>query len=102
MDIKIIESAILDQKEEFFISLNRDYCSRPEEKLVNLASSMAQVIIGIRRSGKSSLCFNIIKKSGLKFAYINFDDERLSNLKSDDLNFVLESLYKNELFKLLL
>ena len=94
MDIKIIESAIFDQKEEFFISLNRDYCSRQEEKLVNLTSSMAQVIIGIRRSGKSSLCFNIIKKSGLKFAYINFDDERLSNLKSDDLNFVLESLYK--------
>ena len=81
-----------DQKEEFFISLNRDYYSRPEEKLVNLTSSMAQVIIGIRRSGKSSLCFNIIKKSGLKFAYINFNDELLSNLKSDDLNFVLESL----------
>lgn len=94
MNINIIEEALAEQKEEFHRSLNTRYCSRPEEDLVNLSSKMAQVIIGIRRSGKSSMCFNIIKKSGLKFAYINFDDERLSEIKSEEYNQVLEILYK--------
>jgi len=94
MDIRLIETALLEQKREFKGSLEKDYCSRPEEELVELDSNMAQVIIGIRRSGKSSLCFNIIKKTGIKFAYVNFDDERLSEIRAEDLNQVLESLYK--------
>ena len=61
MDIRLIETALLEQKEEFNNSLEVDYCTRPEEELVELDSNMAQVIIGIRRAGKSSLCFNIIK-----------------------------------------
>ncbi len=94
MDIQLIETAIQEQRREFITSIKRNYCSRPEENLVDINSSMAQVIIGIRRSGKSSLCFNIIKKSGINYAYINFDDERLSSIKAEDLNRILESLYK--------
>ena len=94
MDIRIIERTLLEQKEEFDTALERNYCSRPEEELVDLDSSMAQVIIGIRRSGKSSLCFNVIKKSGIRFAYVNFDDERLSEIRSGELNDILECLYK--------
>ncbi len=94
MDIRLIESVLLEQRKEFQESLNKKYCSRPEEELVDLESSMAQVIIGIRRSGKSCLCFNVIKKSGLKFAYVNFDDERLAKIKVEDLNQILECLYK--------
>ena len=74
--------------------LKIDYISRSEESLIDLNSRLAQVVIGIRRSGKSTLCFNVIKKSGLNFAYVNFDDERLSKLKTGDLNIVLECLYK--------
>lgn len=55
---------------------------------------MAQAIIGIRRSSKSSMCFNIIKKSGIKFTYLNFDDERLTDIKAEEYNQVLEILYK--------
>ncbi|MBR6198668.1 MAG: AAA family ATPase [Spirochaetales bacterium] len=40
---------------------------------------MAQVVIGVRRSGKSILCTNLLQKSDKTFAYINFDDERLLN-----------------------
>ncbi|MCF0238029.1 MAG: ATP-binding protein, partial [Sphaerochaetaceae bacterium] len=32
--------------------------------------------------------------SGYKFAYVNFDDERLKGLQAEDLNAVLECLYK--------
>lgn len=76
MDISTIETALLEQKEEFYSKLKQEYCSRPEEELVNLDSNLAQVVIGIRRSGKTTMCFNVIKKSGINFAYINFDDER--------------------------
>lgn len=94
MDIKAIETVLLEQKEEFYENLNEEWCSRPEEALVDLNSKLAQVVIGIRRSGKSTLCFNVIKKSGKKFAYVNFDDERFANITSDDLNSILECLYK--------
>ena len=94
MVLKNIESALLEQKEEFSLRLQEEYCSRPEEKLIDLNSRLAQVVIGVRRSGKSTLCFNTIKKSGLKFAYLNFDDERLSDVSSQDLNSILECLYK--------
>ena len=94
MDIKSIETVLLEQREEFNTCLLEEYCSRAEEELVNLNSKLAQVVIGIRRSGKSTLCFNVIKKSGEKFAYVNFDDERLSEVSAESLNSILECLYK--------
>lgn len=94
MDIRTIETVLTEQKEEFLLKMKEEYCPRKEEKLVDLNSNLAQVIIGVRRSGKSTLCFNLIKNSGIPFAYVNFDDERLASLGSDDLNSVLECLYK--------
>ncbi|MBQ0167162.1 MAG: hypothetical protein KBT02_08650 [Treponema sp.] len=52
MDIKTIETVLLEQKEEFSANLNEEWCSRPEEALVDLNSKLAQVVIGIR-SGMS-------------------------------------------------
>ena len=92
MDIKNLETILYEQKEEFLSKLNEEWCFRPEEELVDLNSKLAQVVIGIRRSGKSTLCFNVIKKSGEKFAYVNFDDERFADISSDDLNTLLECL----------
>ena len=94
MELKEIETVLLEQKEEFEVKLAETYCSRPEEALVDLNSKLAQVIIGVRRSGKSTLCFNVIKKSELDFAYVNFDDERFAKIQSEDLNKILECLYK--------
>ena len=94
MDVRTIETALLEQKEEFLFRQQEEYCSRPEENLIDLNSSLAQVVIGVRRSGKSTLCFNAIKKSGVKFAYLNFDDERLAQVSPLDLNSILECLYK--------
>ncbi len=94
MDARRLETVLLEQKEEFENNLKREYIHRREEDLVNLESSLAQVVIGIRRAGKSTLCFNVIKKSGIKFAYVNFDDERLLDIESDDLNLILEICYK--------
>ena len=54
MDTRIIETVLLEQKEELLNKLNEEYCTRPEEQLIDLESNLAQVIIGVRRSGKST------------------------------------------------
>jgi len=94
VDKRIIEQVLAEQYEELVALRKMELCPRAEEKLVDLDSNLAQVIIGIRRSGKSTLCFNVLKSLNKKFAYVNFDDERFSELQTSDLNTILEGLYK--------
>lgn len=91
MDIKQI---LYDQKEEITNLNTSDLCNRVEEGLFDLQSSLAQVVIGVRRSGKSTICMKVLKESGVSFGYVNFDDEQLAGLKVEQLNDVLEALYK--------
>ena len=93
MNLQLIEEALTEQKQEMQRYLQCTTCSRSEEALVNLDSEIAQVIIGVRRSGKSTLCRNVLRDSKIAFAYVNFDDERLALLTGDDLNEVLRLLY---------
>lgn len=67
---------------------------RIEERHINLKSKLAQIIIGVRRSGKSTLCQKVLLESGLKFGYVNFDDENFINLKPEQLNEIIETLYR--------
>lgn len=95
MKIQNLEEILVDQKEMEVDAFDPSvYCSRPEEQHVNLNSRLAQVVLGVRRCGKSTLCMNVLKKSDLKFGYVNFDDERLSQLNAEDLNTLLLALYK--------
>ncbi|MCD8302549.1 MAG: ATP-binding protein [Prevotellaceae bacterium] len=94
MDKRILETILSDQLEELEMKRSMHFCQRAEEDLVDLQSTQAQVVIGVRRSGKSTLCYNALTRAGVKYAYINFDDERLVSLKAEDLNDVLEVLYK--------
>ena len=93
-DIRIIETVINEQKAELTRLTSKKFVIRREENDIDLDSELAQVVIGVRRSGKSTLCYNALHKKGVVFAYINFDDERLENLESADLNQILETLYK--------
>jgi predicted AAA+ superfamily ATPase len=94
MDKRVLETILVDQAEELAAKRAVHFCRRREEDSIDLESSQAQVVIGVRRSGKSTLCFNALTRSGVKFAYVNFDDERLIQLTANDLNDVLEVLYK--------
>ena len=94
MDKRILETILSDQQEELELKSSSRFCKRKEEELIDLASSQAQVVIGVRRSGKSTLCYNVLQRAGVKYAYANFDDERLVSLRAEDLNDVLEVLYK--------
>lgn len=94
MDKRILETILSDQAEELELKKKQKFCRRKEEDLIDPDSPQAQVVIGVRRSGKSTLCYNALIRKGVKFAYVNFDDERLINLTATDLNDVLEVLYK--------
>ena len=94
IDKRTLEVILNDQKTEID-NWSEDYlCSRNEEKLVDLNSPQAQVVIGVRRSGKSTLCLQTLTGADVKFAYADFDDERLVGLGTKQLNDVLEVLYK--------
>lgn len=94
IDKRTLEIILTEQKEEALHRLKQNYITREEECLVNLHSEMAQVVMGVRRSGKSTMCFSVLKKTQVKFGYVNFDDERLLDAKPEDLNNILEILYK--------
>lgn len=94
IDKRTLEFVLSDQQEELDEKAKEVFCYRNEEDLVDLSSSQAQVVIGVRRSGKSTLCYQALQSKGLKFAYANFDDERLAGLEASQLNDVLEILYK--------
>lgn len=94
VDKRVIEQVLSEQNEELSTLLNTELCTRKEENEINLDSRLAQVVIGVRRSGKSTLCYNALKSRDVKFAYANFDDERFQDMQTIDLNSVLEVLYK--------
>jgi hypothetical protein len=75
---------VIDQRQEL-----TDYFSAkpliPREGFAKyqklLSSSLAKVIIGPRRAGKSVLAYQLLQ--GKEFAYLNFDDENLVALKPE-------------------
>ena len=89
----IFEQIIAEQKEERDSLPIADWCSRADESKIDLNSPLAQIVVGVRRSGKSTLCHKVLKNSNLNYAYVNFDDERLFELKSEQLNTILQALY---------
>ena len=92
LDIRSIEEIISDQKEYVNRWKKKEFCTRSEESLIDLESPLAQVVTGVRRSGKSTLCLLALKRAGVPFGYVNFDDERLSQISAGQLNDVFASL----------
>ena len=89
-----IKQILQDQQAEITRINTSKLCTRTEEKMFDLQSNLAQVVIGVRRSGKSTICMKVLKESGVLFGYVNFDDEQLAGLQAEQLNEVLETLYK--------
>jgi len=94
MDSNTIYKVILDQREELPFIVNDKFISRNEMNQINLESKLAQVVIGVRRSGKSTLCHMVLRNSRIQYGYVNFDDDRLANLKVEDLHLVQEAVYR--------
>lgn len=87
-------SILSDQLEELRQTPWETIITRKEEKKINLDSPLAQVVIGVRRCGKSTLCAKVMMESGLPFGYINFDDDRFGKLTREDFDSLLQALYR--------
>ena len=94
IDKRTLEFILTDQQEELQERADEILCRRKEAVQVDLKSRQAQVVIGVRRSGKSTMCYQALQDAGVNYAYADFDDERMVKLEADQLNDVLEILYK--------
>lgn len=91
---KIILQVLSEQKAEIMNYKPQKWVTRREESLFEFDSTLAQVVIGVRRSGKSTLCHKVLQEHGVRYAYVNLDDDRLANMQTEDLNTVLSCVYQ--------
>lgn len=91
---RIILQVLTEQKEEILNYRTQEWISRKEENLFELDSPLAQIVIGVRRSGKSTLCHKVLQGKSVRYAYVNLDDDRLASLHTEDLNTVLSCIYQ--------
>lgn len=92
MDIKSIikeQRAELERIEDTENLISREGFEQAEKYL---SHPNILVITGIRRCGKSIYSYLLERDS--KFAYINFDDERLATLRAEELDDVLQAAYE--------
>ncbi|MBI4896073.1 MAG: ATP-binding protein [Candidatus Aenigmarchaeota archaeon] len=75
---------ILRQKQEKEQVLKTAFVDREVSKKIEkyLQSDIIKVVSGIRRCGKSVLCFMALRNKG--FAYVNFDEKELTEAKNYD------------------
>lgn len=90
---------------ELFKLLITDFQEREIPQLIereyNIPYNSKKIIslIGIRRSGKTSILYNIIMKlrktiSNENIVYINFEDDRLLDVTVHDLDFLIQGYYE--------
>lgn len=94
IDEKTILQVLAEQQEEIKGYKSQKWVARKEEALFEFDTKMAQVVIGVRRSGKSTLCHKVLIERGIRYGYANLDDDRLADMKTEDLNTVLSCVYQ--------
>lgn len=95
MRVSDLKRIVIDQREEIDKIMRREKIIEreilePSRKMAE--TDLVKAITGIRRCGKSVFSFQLLGNK--TYGYINFDDERLSALRSEDLNAVLEAFYE--------
>ncbi|MEO0202978.1 MAG: ATP-binding protein [candidate division WOR-3 bacterium] len=93
MGIEEIKMAIVEREESMLKTFKEENIIE-RENLENVKNSIkkgiANIIVGIRRCGKSIFAFQLSKNES--FGYVNFEDERL-DISAEELNKVLEAIY---------
>ncbi len=96
MNLDEVKEIIISQREEIEEKFEREKIIDREISKERLQKYLKHpnvlALLGVRRCGKSVLSWQIYKNE--KFAYINFDDERLLDIKKDDLNRILQAFYE--------
>lgn len=60
VDEKVILQVLAEQREEIKGYKPQKWVTRKEESLFEFNTKMAQVVIGVRQSGKSTLCHKVL------------------------------------------
>jgi len=94
IDEKVILQVLAEQQEEIKSYKPQKWVARKEEALFEFNTTMAQVVIGVRRSGKSTICHKVLLERGIRYGYVNLDDDRLADMQVKDLNTVLSCVYQ--------
>jgi len=90
--MKNYRDIVLSQKADLQERLRRKYIERTSVAMPNLSSGVIQVVMGPRRAGKSTFAEHILSNEG---GYVNFDDERLSDIEDmDALLAVVDDVYR--------
>lgn len=90
----ILLQVLAEQKEEMLGVRYQQWVTRKEEALFEQESPLAQIVIGVRRSGKSTLCHKFLKQNNINYGYANLDDDRLVDIDVKDLNTLLSCIYQ--------
>ncbi len=91
-----IKEIITLQKREIEVKLKEKYIERNQE--LKLDNDLIKVIIGPRRAGKSFFALHFLNKKG-NFGYVNFDDEKLTEVSNyDEIITATNSIYNNPEF----
>lgn len=90
----MLRDILLTQKRELELKFSERYITR-EVDYNKFTNDLIKIIIGPRRAGKSFLGIHYVKNVQ-NFGYVNFDDERLIDIKNyDEIISHIDSLYGN-------
>ncbi len=97
MQIEVLKQIITDQRTDIEKKFKEENIIEREninyvKKYLKYPNILA--ILGVRRSGKSIFSLLLSKQFKENVAYINFDDERLIGIKTEDLNKILQGFYE--------
>jgi len=94
--LEVLKRVIVAQKEEIDEKFRRENIIQRECDFSllrkHISSPNILAILGIRRCGKSVLSWQILDRNVLP--YINFDDERLVEFKTEDFDKLLQAFYE--------
>lgn len=88
------DKIIAEQAQEILEMRKLPVLARAPMKRVDVHSSLAQAVLGMRRAGKSVICRTALYEAQVPFAYVNFDDETLARISPDELDDLFESAIK--------
>ena len=95
IDKRTLEVILNDQKAEVESWSGEHLCSRYEESLVDLNSPQAQVVIGVRRSGKSTLCLQTLAHKQMKCDnLLLLTDHEYDNIEKDGQQISIRPVYE--------
>ncbi len=92
-------STVIDAQKDLF--LQRTSFPRESLKKVQVHSNFATIITGLRRCGKSTLLFQLLKKRKSTALYLNFEDTRLAGFDIKDFARLGDEIKRRKVYTLL-